>query len=479
MAYNDKPNPITNWLYRYLERNHPDLIPMLGIDAPEEKRDVEASYSDEDLAYMRSLSAAAVQESPRHLMLVISVMALLMFFAIIGMAIAELDITVRGTGKVIPSQQVQLIQSLEGGVVAEILVKEGDIVAQDQPLMKISDIAFTSSYGENQLHYLSLRAKVARLRAEANGVDFEDDPEVARLMPELLEYERNLYNSNKAQLEKTLQVLDEQTEQAESEYNETKSDQKQLKKRVELMRKEIAIKEPLVAKQLVSEVDFLQLQRQAAELEGQYETVTTSLPRIRSKIDESKRKRDEAISSFRNEATKVLNEEAAKASRLSQEQGALEDRVSRTLLRSPVEGTVKRIHINTIGGVVKPGSDLIEVVPSEDHLLIEAKIKPSDIANLHVGQIARIKFTAYDYAIYGSVGGSVSFVSADTITNEKDETYYIVRIRPDQNYLEMDNRLAIKVGMVSEVDILTGKRTVLSYLLKPINRALQNALSER
>lgn len=465
-------------LYRYLERTHPDLLQLLGAEPPE--NDTQAQYySGKDLAFMRSLSAAAVQHTPRHLMVVLTISAILVFCLIIGMAIAEVDITVRGAGKVIPSQQVQIIQSLEGGVVAEILAKEGDQVAENQPLMKISDIAFAGSFGENRLHHLTLLAKIARLKAEANGTPFENDPDVAALMPELLQHERSLFESNQAQLDQTLQILDEQIEQAETELAETKSNQRQLERRVALMRKEIAIKKPLVEQQLVSEVDFLQLQRQAAELEGQFETVTASLPRIKSKIQEAQRKREEALFAFRNEARKALNEESAIASRLSQEQGALEDRVTRTLLRSPVDGTIKRIHINTIGGVVKPGSDLVEVVPSEDHLLIEAKIKPSDIADLHVGQRARIKFTAYDYAIYGSVGGTVSFVAADTTTNEKDETYYIVRIRPEQNYLEMDNQLAIKVGMISEVDILTGKRTILSYLLKPINRAFQNALRER
>lgn len=440
----------------------------------------EQQYSVEDLAYMDSLSAAVVQHAPRPLRQVLTITATAIFTLLIGMGIFKLDITVRGDGKVIPSQQVQLIQSLEGGVVSEILVREGDEVGVNTPLMRISDIAFASSFEENRQHYLALKAKIARLQAEASGEEFNDDPEVAGASPSLLTSERSLYESHLRQLEQGQQILEEQVSQAKSELAELVAKKKQLSRSVDLIQQELAIKAPLVKKQIVSEVEYLQLKRQAADLEGELESATLTIPRLESRIAEAERKREEARLNFHNDAKTQLNDAQAEAAQLAEVQSALQDRVRRTLLRSPVTGTVKRINVNTIGGVIRPGSDVIEIVPSEDSLLIEARIKPSDIANITVGQQARIKFTAYDFAIYGSLMGKVSFVGADTITNEKDETYYVVRIRPERSHLGTESApLPIKVGMTSQVDILTGKRTILNYLLKPITRGMQNALQER
>lgn len=451
---------------------------LVGADTIQTEPD--RPFSDEDLAYMGSLAAAVVQREPRPMYRVLAISAMAFVTLLVGMGIFELDITVRGDGKVIPAQQVQLIQSLEGGVVSEILVREGDEVDISTPLMRISDIAFASSFEENRQRYLALKAKIARLHAEASGTPFMDDPEVAEAKPSLLESERSLYESHLRQLEQGQDILEEQVHQAKSELTELEAKKKQLTRSVDLIQQELAIKGPLVKKQLVSEVEYLQLKRQVADIEGELESVTLSIPRLTSKIHEAQRKREEARLNFQNDAKTALNEARAEAAQIAEAQTGIMDRVRRTVMRSPVTGTVKRIHINTIGGVIKPGSDVIEIVPSEDALLIEARIKPSDIANITVRQIARVKFSAYDFAIYGSLQGEVNFVGADTITNEKDETYYVVRIRPEHGYLGPDTApLPIKVGMISQVDILTGKRTILNYLLKPITRGLQNALQER
>ncbi|NOR50995.1 MAG: HlyD family type I secretion periplasmic adaptor subunit, partial [Gammaproteobacteria bacterium] len=215
------------------------------------------------------------------------------------------------------------------------------------------------------------------------------------------------------------------------------------------------------------------------EMGGELERVRLSIPRLRSVIEESRRKVEQTRLDFQNTAKKELNEAVAEVSRIIEAQAALEDRVKRTTMRSPVKGTIQRLHINTIGGVIKPGDGVIEVIPREDKLLIELKIKPADIADISIGQLARIKFTAYDFSIYGSLEGDVAFISADTVTNEDGESHYIARIHPRKLFMGHAERpLPIKVGMVTDVDIITGKRTILQYLLKPIVRGMDRALGE-
>ncbi|TNG02989.1 MAG: HlyD family type I secretion periplasmic adaptor subunit [Gammaproteobacteria bacterium] len=439
----------------------------------------ECKGDDADLAYMRSLSAAVVQRSPRYLIMILIIMALTLVSAIIWMSHAEIDIVVRGSGKVIPSSQLQVIQSLEGGVVSEILVREGDIVKNNQPLVKISDIAFASSYEENQLHFLELRAKIARLTAEANDTPFQEDPEVAKQAPSLMKSEKSLYETNKQQLEETLQILGEQLRQNENELLEAKGKRKHLRRTLNLIREEIKLKKPLLKKKLVSEIEFLQLQQREVETEGELEAIDLAAPRIKSTIEEARRKKEQGRLDFRNKAKRELNEAVGEASRIAETQAALKDKVRRTMLRSPVKGTVTRLHVNTIGGVIPAGNPILEIVPFEDSLLVEVEIKPADIADLIVGQLTRLKFSAYDFAIHGSLEGEVHFISADTITNEEGESFFVVRIKPVRSYFGSEqNPLPIGVGMTVEADILTDKRTILQYIFKPIRRGLQRALSE-
>jgi adhesin transport system membrane fusion protein len=297
--------------------------------------------------------------------------------------------------------------------------------------------------------------------------------------PVVLESEKSLFESNRRQLDETLSILSEQISQHESALEEAQSKERRLKKTLALLKQEIKIKKPLVENRIISEIEYLQLQQREAEAEGELDIASISIPRLRSAIEEAKGKLEQNRLDFRNKAKLELNETLAELSRVAETQNALEDRVTRTTLRSPVDGVVKRLHANTIGGVVSPGNKILEVVPLGDSLLVEVQIKPADIASIDVGQKTRLKFSAYDFAIHGGVAGEVVFVSADTITNDEGESYYIVRVLPDQIYLDDTNkRMEIKVGMTSEADIITSKKTILEYLLKPINRGLQKALTE-
>ncbi|TNC79552.1 MAG: HlyD family type I secretion periplasmic adaptor subunit [Oleiphilus sp.] len=428
---------------------------------------------------MRSLSAAVVQRSPKHLMMVVIIMVALVFTAIAWMNWAEIDVVVRGNGKVVPSRQVQVVQSLEGGVVSDILVQEGDLVKAGQAMLKLSDVAFSSSFEENRLLYSELQARSIRLEAEANGSDFNASMIREEIDPTVLESEKSLFESNRQQLSETLSIFGEQIRQHESALEEAQSKVRRLKKSLALLKQEIEIKKPLAENRIISEIEYLQLQQREAEAEGELDIASISIPRLRSAIEEAKGKLEQSRLDFRNKAKLELNETLAELSRVAETQTALEDRVTRTTLRSPVDGVVKRLHANTIGGVVSPGNKVLEVVPLGDSLLVEVQIKPADIASIDVGQKTRLKFSAYDFAIHGGVAGEVVFVSADTITNDEGESYYIVRVLPEQIYLDETNkRMEIKVGMTSEADIITSKKTILEYLLKPINRGLQKALTE-
>ena len=437
-------------------------------------------HGKQDMMYMRSLSAAAVHRTPRYLIAVVLILTLFVAAAIVWMNWAKIDVVIRGTGKVSPASQVQNIQSLEGGIVSEILVVEGQAVTAGEPLIKISDVAFSSSFEENRLLYLELQARSSRLTAEAFGRSFKVDPEVSEEAPQLVKSEKSLFDSNQQQLKETLNGLEEKISQQKNAVLEAKSKQRQLKKSLDLVKKEIKIKKPLKDRGIISEVEFLQLQQREAEIEGEIEAARLSIPRINSTIDEARFNKQKEKLNFQNNAKKELNEVNAEISRIREAQTALQDRVKRTTLRSPVNGIVQRLYVNTIGGVISPGNSILDIVPQEDALLVELKIRPADIAYVNVGQFARLKFSAYDFAIHGSLQGIVTFVSADTITNEEGESFFLVRVKPNKAFLgAKSGELPIKIGMTAEADIITDKKTILSYLTEPVHRGIDKALRER
>jgi len=437
-------------------------------------------HGKQDMVYMRSLSAAAVHRTPHYLIVVVMIFALFVIAAIVWMNWAKIDVVIRGAGKVSPASQVQNIQSLEGGIISEILVVEGQRVQTGQSLIKISDIAFSSSFEENRLLYLELLARSSRLQAEAFGRAFKPEPEVSEDAPRLVKSERSLFDSNQAQLKETLSGLEEKISQQKSALLEAQSKQRQLTRSLDLVKKEIKIKQPLKERGIISEVEFLQLQQREAEFEGEIEAARLSVPRINSTIEEARFNKQKEKLNFQNNAKKELNEVNSEISRIKETQTALQDRVKRTTLRSPVNGIVQRLYINTIGGVISPGNNILDIVPQEDSLLVELKIKPADIAYVNVGQFARLKFSAYDFAIHGSLQGIVTFVSADTITNDEGESFFVVRVKPNKPFLgAKSGELPIKIGMTAEADIITAKKTILSYLTEPVHRGIDKALRER
>jgi adhesin transport system membrane fusion protein len=421
-------------------------------------------------------SIIAQQEPLRARILLWSVfIAVILFF--IWAALVHVDEITKGEGKVIPAQQIQILQSLDGGIVTNILVKEGDTVKEGQVLLQIDTTRFESTFNESRSLYLSLTAKAARLRAIGDGKAFVPPPEVVLEAPETAKEEQRLYETANSELEAQVSIARQQLAQRSQEQNEANSRQKQASHAYESSLKELSVTRPLLATGAVSEVELLRLERDVARFKGERDIASSQIARAGSAISEASRKIQEVELAFRNTASKELSETMSRLNSIIQSSSGLADRVKQSAIRSPVRGTVKRLLVNTVGGVVQPGRDVIEVVPLEGKLILEAKIMPKDIAFLAPGQKAVIKFSAYDYAIYGGLDAILEHIGADSVTDEKGNTYYSVRVTTVNSRLKGGQ--PIIPGMVAEVDIITGKKTILNYILKPVLRAKQSAFTER
>lgn len=430
--------------------------------------------------FLADASWAAAQHNPRGARILVWGTLLALCLLLVWAAFAHLDEVTRGEGKVIPSRQLQVLQSLDGGLVQEILVREGDAVKENQVLIKIDPTRFESSLQENQSQNLALQAKAARLEAIASGRPFELPDAVQKQIPDIAAQERSLYLSKMAELQASLGVARSQLAQRSQELSEVQARREQASQSYDLTQQELNATRPLLKSGAVSDVDILRLERDLARYRGERNSATAQIPRIQSAISEASRKVQEVELAFRNQARSELSDVMGKLSSLSAGSVGLADRVKQSEIRSPVNGTVKQLFTNTVGGVVQPGKDIIAIVPSEDTLLLEAKVLPRDIAFLRPGQPALVKFTAYDFAIYGGLDATLEHIGADSITDDKGNSYFLVRVRTKHAYLEENGKqLPIIPGMMAEVDILTGKKTVLSYLLKPVLRAKASALTER
>lgn len=434
------------------------------------------SLQQDDLIADAQWAAGQQQAKGSRLLLWGALLAVVVL--LIWACFGHIDEVVRGQGKVVPSRQVQVIQSLDGGIVEEILVRPGEHIELGQVLLRIDPTRFTSSLGESKAEVLALKAKAARLEALATGDVFKVPEDVMRDAPQIVQMERRFWETKTQELETTISIARDQLNQRQQELRETAANRDQATSSCSLTSEELAVTRPLLKSGAVSEVDLLRLQRDVARFCGEAKAAGAQIGRIQAAIQEAQRKVQEAELNVRNLARVELSETKAKLSTLEQGQLALADRVKLAEVRSPVRGTVNTLMVNTVGGVVQPGKDILDIVPMDDSLLLEVQVNPKDIGFLHFGQKAEVKFTAYDFAIYGGLTGKVEQIGANTITDERGNSYYIVKVRTDKVHVG-DNSRPIIPGMQAEVHVLTGRRTLMQYLLKPILRAKANALTER
>ncbi len=420
---------------------------------------------------------ALLQQEPlrarRLLRVAFAVVALLLVWA----AFARIDEVTRGQGKVVPTSQVQVIQSVDGGVVEALMVKEGQIVEAGQLLLRVDPTRFLSNMQESRVTQLAYQVKALRLEALTRGVPFNPPPALIKEVPDIVAQEQRLYESRRDGIQAQISISQNQLTQRQQELNEVHARREQAERSLEFTIKELNATKPMVASGAVSEVEVMRLERDVARLRGDREQLGAQAMRVQAAIQEAQRRIEDTQLSNRNQMSGELSETMSKLSSLSQGGLALEDKVKHADIKSPVRGTVKRLLVNTVGGVVQPGKEVIEIVPLDDALILEAQINPKDIGFLRPGQPAVVKFTAYDFAIYGGLSAEVVNIGADTVVDEKGNAFYLVRVRTHKPRLA-DN-LPIIPGMVAQVDILTGKKTVLSYLIKPVLRAKSNALTER
>ncbi len=436
--------------------------------------------NSEELDYVCSLDRASLKYTRHKSRMLLYISFLTIVALIVWSGYAMIDETTSGTGKVIPSNQIQKVQSLNGGIVSELLIKDGNKVLKGQALIKLDDIGLVANYGENQLRFVELKAKACRLEAESTNKPFKNNIEDSVNLKKYMSYEQSLYKTNKEHLDNILSSRQEQILQSEQQLAEAKAKKRELTKNYKLIKKQIKITKPLVSKGIVSEIDYIKLRREANTLYGEMRSTELSIPRLKAVIAEKRQNKKELRLNFSSGAKEELNKVLAEMSRLHEKMGALDDKVKRAILRSPVDGIVKRILVSTIGEVVQAGEDLVEIVPADDNLVIEAKIKPSDIAFLHPNQKVVVKFTAYSFVIYGGLEGNLYQISPDSILDEDGKNVYLVRVTTDKKYLGTEeDPLEIIPGMTTNIQIVTGKRSVLQFLLKPILRAKANAFRER
>ncbi|WP_419831273.1 HlyD family type I secretion periplasmic adaptor subunit [Endozoicomonas atrinae] len=381
----------------------------------------------------------------------------------------------------IPSSQVQNVQNMEGGIVDDILVSEGELVEQGQVLMVMDDTRFTSTRQGQLANRNALMARKARLMAEVEGGEPVMPDSLTSQVPVLADREIELFHNRQLELNSSVGVYQQQLAQQKKQVLETKAQREMLTRRFALLDEELQLARDLAAEGAVSRVEVLRLERQVSDTQGEKLIAEKNLERIAAQQEETQQRINETRLNFVNKARVELNETLAQLHELTAKETAVSDQVERTRVRAPMKGVVKQILVNTEGGVVQPGMVMMELIPVDDTLEVEARIRPQDIAFLHPGQKATVRFTAYDFTIHGGLDGELTHISADTIMDEQGESFYLARIKTDKSHLggEGDNSRPVIVGMVASVDILTGKKTLLEYLLKPVLRAKQLAFSER
>ncbi|WP_372626907.1 HlyD family type I secretion periplasmic adaptor subunit [Arsukibacterium sp.] len=420
---------------------------------------------------------ARIAQTPLSARRLLYTIALAVVLLLIWAGFAPLDEIARGDGKVVTSQQLQTIQSLDGGLVTQIMVREGQIVDAGQVLLTVDSTRSSSNLAENRAQFYALEAEVVRLIALTNETEPQFPDHLQTQAPERLAHEIQLYRNSLAELNEQLAVQEQQQQQRQQEVVEARAALAQYSQTLALTNQELNVTKPLLASGAVSDIDILRLERDVARASGETKRAEANVARAESALQEARNKLKEIKLTVLNRWRNQLSESRARLAALAELQTGLVDMVQQAEVKSPMRGTIQRLHINTVGGVLTPGRDIMDIVPLDDTLLIEARISPRDIAFIQRGQQATIRISAYDFAIFGGLQATVSHISADTVTDEKDNTYYVVRLSTASQ--KLDDKLNILPGMTVQVDIVTGKRTVLSYLLKPLLRAKSNAMTER
>ncbi|TIL25182.1 MAG: HlyD family type I secretion periplasmic adaptor subunit [Mesorhizobium sp.] len=399
-------------------------------------------------------------------------------------AFAEVDEIARGDGKVIPASKTQIIQASEAGVVQEIAVKIGQVVRKNDLIIRLDNTLNTSSLGEQQAKSRALEVRIARLKYEQSGNlagPFPCPAGIQSIAPQICDNEQKLLTARRENFDNKLSVLKSRLDQREKELDEAAANSERLTRNLAVSDQEAKLVGSMVKKGLMARTEQIRVEREQTELNGQLNLSGETVKKIRSTITEAQLQVEELGLQLQQEALDELTQALAELSVVDETIRGATDKVARTDIRSPVDGIVNTLELNTVGAFVQPGSVVAGIVPTSETLLVEARVSPRDVAFIRPDQEALIKVTAYDFSIFGGIEGKVSNITADSLVDEKTgEPFYQVRVATDKSTLERDGKAySIIPGMICSVDIKTGRKTILSYLLKPINKARQEAMSER
>ncbi len=430
--------------------------------------------------FMEELEAATRMKptAGSHFML-IAIVSLVAAF-VVWSSRSEIEEITHGSGQVVPTQEVQVVQSLEGGILSELLVREGETVKKGQVLVKVNDVAFTSEARGAEARSLALKAKKARLEAEAQGNKFIIPKEVKEKFPDIARNEVALYQSRKEELNNAKSILDNKISSARAGLAEVRAKINRLAESRTLLNQELSITKEMVRKKAIPKLEEIRLNRELVNISGQIRESSEKKTGLGAELRRAKKERKDREDKFKSQVLGELNDIESQISQLDESLTAIGDRVSRREVRSPVDGVVNKIMLKTIGGVIEPAMKLVEVVPLDNDLKIMARVAPQEIAFLRPAQEVNIKVSAYDSQRYGSLKGKLIRIGVNSVTDREGNIFFEIEVRADKNFLGTEEHpLPITPGMVAEIEIITGKRTILSYLAKPVLRAKDKALTER
>ena len=461
------------------------------------------SYDKQLLTFMGSVSSALLSKASRGTSVLTKTLLATVIILLTYANYAQLDELARADGKTIPVSALQSIQNLEGGIIKTIYVKEGDVVKKGDPLIQLSDITFLSQISENKIKNAELQAKLKRLDAESSGKKFDvasmgygSDKNInllqnisaakQNIQHDVLEVEVNenftqfdqhilaseyqLYISNIKEQKQKIDGMREQIKQKGNDLKDQRVKLKNLQKNFKMLQREIKVKRPLVAKRIFSQVELFKQERELNDMQAQITSIKESIKNTNSSIKEILNGIEEEKLVFKNSAKMEYNKTITEIATLNETQKSLRDKLNRTLIVSPLDGVVKEIFAKTIGGIMQSGKEVMSIIPSDDRLICEIKVKPEDIAKVYVGQNVHLKFSSYDSNLYGGLEGKVTFVSPDSTEDERaKKTYYIVHVKANKNFLGDDERYnKLKSGMIVNAEMVLGKKSILGFIFKPI-----------
>ena len=438
------------------------------------------SKQNAQTAYMNALEEARALNAGRSGQIFLMLVALLFVLFIIWASVFQIDEITRGQGQVIPSQEMQIVQSLEGGILQEIFVKEGDRVEKGQLLLKLSDLAFSSEARGGAAKLYALKIMQARLEAEIAGSDFIVPDDLAAQNPALIDNEKSLYASRQQELQNAVSIFEDRRNKAAAAKAENEAVITKEKENLSLLQQELEAAEKMLAARAIAKTEVLRLKRTANETKGRLAEAREKIVGYDAEISalelEAKQKKD----MFRTQALKELGEVKTQIIAREESLKAIGDVVDRAALRAPVDGVINAVTIKTIGGVVEPAKPLIEIVPLGDDLKINARVSPNDIAFIEEGQSVKVRISAYDSQRYGMLNGQISRIGASTMNDGEGNIYFEVEVKTEQNYLMAGARkLPITPGMLADIDVITGRKTIIAYLMKPVLRLKDQAFRER